>query len=191
MWTRAGAERTMQAIRSHNFGFEGHGLQACWHQKVVLPQRYPTASRVVLVVGHPSMVSPRVLLPRFEEHFHFVMDKVIVKLFTAKVMIVEYRFGSYLNQAAMAFNILRTSFSMTEVASVYMRDPCEPVEDDQLPYRQFPEHRQTLKPILDEAGQYRDTSASPTRLTSIISSGGRFHIEILWQDQTILSPVDL
>ncbi|KAK6857889.1 hypothetical protein PG995_005588 [Apiospora arundinis] len=92
--------------------------------------------------------------------------KVVVKLFIAKVMIVEYRFGSYLNQAATAFHILRTSYTMAEVASVYMRDPCEPVKDDQLPYRQFPEHRQTLKPILDEAVQHKDSSASPTRVTS-------------------------
>ncbi|KAK7994774.1 hypothetical protein PG990_013547 [Apiospora arundinis] len=170
MWTRAGAERTMQAIRSHNFGFEGHRLQAGWHQKVVLPQRYLTASRVILVVGHPSMVSLNVLVPQFEEHFHFVIEKVVVKLFTTKVIIVDYRFGSYLNQAATAFHILRTSFPMTEVASVYIRDPCEPVEDDQLPYRQFPEHRQTLNPILDEAVQNKDSSASPTRVTS-------FHLE--------------
>ena len=65
MWTRNGAERLHNAIRSQQITFEGYNLRALWNRNRVAPRPVPVQneSRVILVIGRPEHVSPRVMLP--------------------------------------------------------------------------------------------------------------------------------
>ncbi|KAK7959334.1 uncharacterized protein PG986_004188 [Apiospora aurea] len=130
MWDREGASRVLRAVTAESFGFEGRDLRTYWNRVKVEPQRHSKRSRVLKVRGHPDKVARSELLPWFDRKFDFVMDQVIVKQSTPDVMVVEYRFGSYVNQAYHAHNLLRNKYRRNEVYCAYLPDPCEPLQDD-------------------------------------------------------------
>lgn len=129
MWNRAGAERLMNAVRSHNFGFDGHKLKIWWNRLKAPAQEEGIPSRVIEVTGRPQKVAPSELLPCFAQYFHFAMDDIVVKQPTPDEMTVEYKFSSYLGQAHNAFVLLRTAEAWKDVTCFYRKDPCEPYED--------------------------------------------------------------
>ncbi|KAK7994775.1 hypothetical protein PG990_013548 [Apiospora arundinis] len=126
MWTRAEAERLTRAFRSRQIAFESHRIQCYWNKHKEAPRDDVSASRVVYIIGPPRIVSPSAILPWFAGHFHFKMDQVIVQVFTAEIMVVEYRFGSYINQASNAYKLIRDTYDPGNVAIAFGRDPCEP-----------------------------------------------------------------
>ncbi|KAK8054524.1 hypothetical protein PG994_009591 [Apiospora phragmitis] len=130
MWDGAGAHRIMRAVRTGNFGVDGHQLWAYWNRVKAFQQRRHNRSRVIQVKGHPDMVAPDVLLSWFACHFYFDMGQVLVKLSTPDTMIVEYRFGSYVKQAQSALTLLHNTYHKAEVDCVYTDDPCEPADND-------------------------------------------------------------
>ncbi|KAK7911509.1 hypothetical protein PG985_013990 [Apiospora marii] len=130
MWNRAGAESLRDAIRSRNFGFDGHKVKVWWNRLRATPQEEGHQSRVIQVTGHPKLVAPSELLPRFAPYFRFVMDDIVVKQPSPEEMTVEYRFSSFLDQACDAYLFIRTAHAWNEVSCFYRKDPCEPFEDD-------------------------------------------------------------
>ncbi|KAK8029594.1 hypothetical protein PG993_010885 [Apiospora rasikravindrae] len=130
MWNKEGADRIMHAVRTGNFGFEGHSLRAYWNRVKVPPQQRNERSRVMKVRGHPDKVAPSVLLPWFASKFDFDIDQVHVNRSTPKDMVVEYRFGSYLNQSFHAVMLVRNTYHRKEVSCVWLKDPCEPTGNE-------------------------------------------------------------
>ncbi|KAK7984460.1 hypothetical protein PG989_011862 [Apiospora arundinis] len=111
MWDRASAERLFYAIETHQFGgFPGHRIRPSWSRHKEGPRALEsTSSRVLLIFGRTEIVNPL--------HVHF---------FNERVMLVEYRFGSFINQASKAYRLIKDTFSRSEVHVAYRRDPCDP-----------------------------------------------------------------
>ncbi|KAK8137131.1 hypothetical protein PG984_005071 [Apiospora sp. TS-2023a] len=99
MWTRAEAERLMLLILNREFTFGiNRPLRAFWNRRRVGSQTLD-GSRVVEVTGRAEHVDPNVLIPRFQQEFRFDLDQVVVKMRGPNWTVVEYRFGSYTDQA--------------------------------------------------------------------------------------------
>ncbi|KAK7911519.1 hypothetical protein PG985_014000 [Apiospora marii] len=98
MWTRASAERFLRLIHTGRFSIGSRPIRAVWNRKGVGPQT-KEGSRVVEAIGRSEQVDPDVLIPRFRERFQFELDQVEVKLRGPNWTVVEYRFGSFTDQA--------------------------------------------------------------------------------------------
>ncbi|KAK6859527.1 hypothetical protein PG995_003163 [Apiospora arundinis] len=111
MWDRASAERLFYAVGTHQFGgFPGHRIRPSWSRhKEGSRSLESTSSRVLLIFGRTEIVNPL--------HVHF---------FNERVMLVEYRFGSFINQASKAYRLVKETFSRSEVHVAYRGDPCDP-----------------------------------------------------------------
>lgn len=126
--TCTGAERLMEAIRSRQIWFPGHDLRAVWNPCKAAAQDGIGSSRVVGIVGPPHLVAPSPIVKLLERHFTVNFDQVIAHLRTDALMVVEYRFVSYKDQAAIPYSLVRGAYRAAHsgVSVYYFRDPCDP-----------------------------------------------------------------
>lgn len=127
MWTRAGAERLMEAIGSGQICFPDHELKAVWNPCKVAAQD-GNGSRVMGIVGPPYLVAPSPMVRIFGRHFTAQIEQVIAHLRTDTLMVVEYRFTSYKDQAAIAYGLVGGAYggAGSGVSVHYFNDPCDP-----------------------------------------------------------------
>lgn len=134
----AGAKRLTDRAAHGHFCVNGYFPVVVPNRIKVAAQRPGKETRVIHIEGPKGILDPSALMDRFDQHFKYDIDDIIVLSETSTHLRVAWLFGSYRCQAAKAMSLLKMwkrEAMMGEgedwqhwmcVVAYYAPDPCEP-----------------------------------------------------------------
>lgn len=133
-----GAKRLADRAAHGHFCVNGYFPVVVPNRIKVAAQRPGKETRVIHIEGPKGILDPNTLMDRFDQHFKYDIDDIIILSDTGTHLRVAWLFGSYRCQAAKAMSLLkmwRREAMMGEgedwqdwmyVVAYYAPDPCEP-----------------------------------------------------------------
>ncbi|EQB49464.1 hypothetical protein CGLO_11202 [Colletotrichum gloeosporioides Cg-14] len=121
----------MSCNPSRRFKVRGHVTKVELNRIKTAQDNRRNNSRVLRIKGRPDVVNKDALTAYFKQKITFEVDEVITIVMNEDMGDVEYRFGSFGNQAELAYLALQREYDVGGIHSPYWEvqyghDPCAP-----------------------------------------------------------------